>query len=63
MYTNTYTHLRVARDRQCELIEQAERQRIARQLRDLARASRPAGERPLRRTWRAALRLGIHASA
>jgi hypothetical protein len=63
MYTNPYTHLQVARDRQRELIEQAERQRVARQLRDVARASRSAGERPLRRTWRAALRLRIHASA
>ena len=63
MYTSPYTHLQVARDRQREFIAQAERQRIARQLRDLARASRSAGERPSLRTWRAALRLRASASA
>jgi hypothetical protein len=42
-----------ARERQREMIAQADRLRLARQLRDLTRASRPAG--PIRGRHRAGL--------
>jgi hypothetical protein len=62
MFTHPYIGSQLARERQREMLAQAEQQR---QLRDLARASRDAeeaGRRP-RRTWRTALRLGTPARA
>jgi hypothetical protein len=63
MYTHPYISLQIARDRQRELIAQADQHRMAREMRDLARASRSAAKRPQLRAWRAVLRLRTPASA
>jgi len=63
MYTHPYMSMQMARGRQRELIAQADQYRIARQLRDQARASRSADQQPRRSAWRAVLRLRTHAPA
>lgn len=63
MYASPFLHMEIARDRQRELIAQAERQLLARQVRDLAKAPRSAAKHPHLRTWRPALRLRRSASA
>jgi hypothetical protein len=62
MFTHPYIGSQLARERQRDMLAQADQQR---QLRDLASASRDAegtGRRP-RRAWRTALRLGRPARA
>jgi hypothetical protein len=63
MYANPVTQIQMARQIQRELMAQADQQRIGRQVRDLARASRSAGLRPRPGTWRAALRPRTSVSA
>ena len=60
MFTHPYLASQLARERERDMLAQAGQQRLARQLRDLARASRQAGrtqQRPRYRARRAAARL------
>jgi ribosomal protein L15E len=63
MYTSPIAHLQIAYDKQREWIEQAERHRALRQLRDHAKTARSTNERPQRSSWRGVLRLRTPASA
>jgi hypothetical protein len=63
MYS-TYQSIQYAQDRQREIHEQAARDRLVRELNAPAKAAkRAARSERVRRTWRAALRLGTPASA
>jgi hypothetical protein len=65
MFIHPYAGSQLARERQRDMLAQAGQQRLARQLREHARASRRAEgtERRLRRAVRTALRLRPAASA
>jgi hypothetical protein len=65
MYTHPFSGSQLDRERHHRMRAQVGRQHLARQLRDLARASRRAGEpqRGRRRAWRPALRLRARAHA
>jgi hypothetical protein len=65
MFTHPYIGSQLARERQREMLAQAGQQRLGRQLRDLARASRRAegtGRRQ-RRALRTPLRLRLRVQA
>jgi hypothetical protein len=59
MFMQPYTGGQLARERQRDMLAQADRQRLVRQLRQHAKATRPAArtEPRLRRALRTALRL------
>jgi hypothetical protein len=65
MFTHPYIGSQIARERQREMLAQADQQRLVRQARESARGSRRAEgtERRLRRTLRTALRLRPQACA
>jgi hypothetical protein len=63
MYTHPYTAATLVHDRHRDMRADVGSHRLARQLRDLARAARPARITPhrLRRAWHPVLRLRAHA--
>ena len=65
MYVHPYTASKLDHDRHRDMRADIGQHRLARQLRDLARASRHASGTPhsLRRTWRLALRQRLRARA
>jgi hypothetical protein len=65
MYVHPYTGSKLDHDRHRDMRADIGQHRLARQLRDLARASRHAGgtRQGRRRTWRLALRQRLRARA
>ena len=53
MFTHPYLASQLARERQRDMLAQADQQRLARQLRDLARTSPQAGRTERRTRYRA----------
>ena len=53
MFTHPYLASQLARERERDMLVQADQRRLARQLRDLARTSRQAGRTELRTRYRA----------
>jgi hypothetical protein len=53
MFTHPYFASQLARERERDMLAQADQQRLARQLRDLARTSRQAGRTERRTRYRA----------